>query len=283
MTRICKLALTGLLTLAGTVAVADGLTAIKEAGALRVAVYEDYPPYSYGSGTLTGVDVDLARALAEQLGVGLNLMKLTADETMEDDLRNAVWKGHYLGGGTADVMMHVPADAEFAAANDKVIIFGPYFQEEIAIAYDPQRIESMDNLLVFAREKVALEIDTIVDTLLSRAERGRLVHNMLHYRTVTEACDAFKNGDAAAFMATRAQLEHCITAEGDRFAIAPVPVAMGLFTWTVGMAVKEDNQELAAALGTALAELRDKGVVAEIYARHGLSYDAPSAQSATTE
>lgn len=280
MTRIFpKQVLLGLLMLASTTAMADGLASIKEAGALRVAVYNDYPPYSYGSGTLKGVDVDLAKALAERLGVGLNLMKLTADETMEDDLRNAVWKGHYLGGGTADVMMHVPAAADFAAANDKVIIFGPYFQEEIAIAHDPQRIEKIDTLLVFAREKVALEVDTIVDTLLSRAERGRLVQNMLHYRTVTEACDAFKNGEAAAFMATRAQLEQCIADTGDRFAIAPIPVTMGLFSWTVGMAVKEDNQELATALTEALAALQAEGVVKDIYTQHGLSYTVPPAQS----
>ena len=44
---------------------------------------------------------------------------------MNDDLRNMVWKGHYLGAQPSDVMMHVPVDEHLARANDKVRIFGP--------------------------------------------------------------------------------------------------------------------------------------------------------------
>lgn len=283
MIRTCKIALAGLLASGGGTAVAD-LAQVKEAGVLKVAVYEDFPPYSYSEGgTLKGVDVAIARALAERLGVGVSLMKITPDETMEDDLRNAVWKGHYLGGGIADLMMHVPVDADFAAANDKVTIFGPYFQEEVAVAYDPQRISSMDSLLVFARETVAVEVETIVDTFLSSAERGRLVHNVRHYRTIDEACDAFRDGATAAFMAARAQLENCIAADPTRFAVAPVPVPVGLFAWTVGMAVKADDKELAAALGSALDSLRADGVLQDLYVHEGLSYSAPSAPTAKTE
>ena len=42
------------------------------------------------------------------------------DENMNDDLRNMVWKGHYLGYGPADVMLHVPVDNRLMAENDKV-------------------------------------------------------------------------------------------------------------------------------------------------------------------
>ena len=41
-------------------------------------------------------------------------------EDMNDDLRNMVWKGHYLGTQPSDVMMHVPVDEHLAKANDKV-------------------------------------------------------------------------------------------------------------------------------------------------------------------
>jgi hypothetical protein len=37
-------------------------------------------------------------------------MPFPADEEVGDDLRNMVWKGHYLGYGPADVMLHVPVD-----------------------------------------------------------------------------------------------------------------------------------------------------------------------------
>jgi hypothetical protein len=39
------------------------------------------------------------------------LLAFTAGENMDDDLRNMVWRGHYLGFGPADVLLHVPVDA----------------------------------------------------------------------------------------------------------------------------------------------------------------------------
>jgi hypothetical protein len=43
---------------------------------------------------------------------------------MGDDLRNMVWRGHYLGYGPADVMLQVPVD-KFLAHNPQVMILRP--------------------------------------------------------------------------------------------------------------------------------------------------------------
>ncbi|MES9929292.1 MAG: transporter substrate-binding domain-containing protein, partial [Candidatus Thiodiazotropha sp. 6PDIVS] len=82
----------------------EGITALQrihERGVLEVAVYADFPPFSYRSerGRIVGIDVDIAQALAKRLGVVAAIRAVGADENMEDDLRNNVWKGHYLGGG----------------------------------------------------------------------------------------------------------------------------------------------------------------------------------------
>jgi hypothetical protein len=73
-----------------------------------------------------GIDIDLARALAGALDLKLSLLPFNADENMNDDLRNMVWKGHYLGYGPADVLMHVPVDRPLMQANPQVQIFAPY-------------------------------------------------------------------------------------------------------------------------------------------------------------
>ena len=88
-------------------------------------------------------------------------------------------------------------------------------------------------------------------------------------RTVAEACDALKEGATAAFMAPRAQLEACIGETTERFVIALVPTPpMALFSWTVGMAVKADHRDLAAALEKALNAIRGDGSLAAIFERH---------------
>ncbi|MFO1328447.1 MAG: hypothetical protein U1F56_13900 [Rubrivivax sp.] len=43
---------------------------------------------------------------------------------MNDDLRNMVWRGHYLGFGPADVLMHVPVNRPLME-NPRVEIFAP--------------------------------------------------------------------------------------------------------------------------------------------------------------
>lgn len=51
---------------------------IVESGVLKVAVYDNFPPYSYrADGKPRGVDVDLAAKLAEGLGLKLELLWVT--------------------------------------------------------------------------------------------------------------------------------------------------------------------------------------------------------------
>ena len=85
-------------------AVLDQLDQARERGVLEVAVYRDFPPYSYPQqGKYVGADVDLAAALARKIGLPLKVRPIMPGDDADDDLRNNIWKGHYLGGGVADV------------------------------------------------------------------------------------------------------------------------------------------------------------------------------------
>lgn len=256
---------------------AGSLEEVHQKGTLRVALYKDYPPYSYSEkGRMVGLDVDIARALAEHLGVSMSIMPLTAsDEAMEDDLRNAIWKGHYLGGGTADVMLHVPVNEEFAEENDQVRIFGAYLREEVAVAHDLDQIPRLGSLMFFVNDnRIAVELETISDMYLTRAESGRLTDGIRRFRTVEAACEALLASEVTAFMAPRPQLEHCLQGN-ERFAVSRVPVPVGLFAWEVGMAVKDDHESLATALQEALQALREDGTLEEIFAARGLTLADP--------
>ena len=66
---------------------------LQQTGALKVAVYTEFAPFSdHGA----GIDIDLAEALAKKLKLRLTLLPFPAGENLGDDLRNMVWKGHYL-------------------------------------------------------------------------------------------------------------------------------------------------------------------------------------------
>ena len=73
-----------------------------ETNYLRVFVYEDFAPYSYKDENkkMVGIDVEIARRLAEKLGVELRLFVRGADESVDDDLaqqcveRALSWRRH---------------------------------------------------------------------------------------------------------------------------------------------------------------------------------------------
>jgi polar amino acid transport system substrate-binding protein len=252
----------------------SALATVRRNGRLRVAVYNDFPPYSLAG---KGIDVDLGQALAARLGLSAEIVGFTADENMGDDLRNMVWKGHYLGTRPADVMLHVPVDAYLQKENDKVRIFAPYHQETLAVAREPARIGHVAGsaavaLEVFTREKIGVETESMADTFLLSVLNGRLRGNVVHFRTVADAAAGLRRGEVAAVLATRAELEAAVQGES-RF-----PVEAAQFPelradhWALGMAVRAEAGDLAEALAKTLADLRRDGSLAAIFSRHGITY-----------
>ena len=263
------------LPLAGALpAVATDLEGIRKRGRLRIAVYNDFPPYSKDA---KGIDADIGRALAEKLGLTAEVVGFNADEDMNDDLRNMVWKGHYLGTQPADVMMHVPVDEHLARQNDKVRIFAPYHRETIAVARDPAKVQKLVGssavaLEVFTREKVGVEIATLSDHFLLAALNGRLRESVVHFKSHTEAANALVNGQIAAIMGPRTELEAVLQGQS-KFVVDAVEMPeLRVSGWSLGMAVRAEEMELAAALTRAVSELRADGTLAAIFKRHNATY-----------
>lgn len=261
---------------------ADRLQQVRERGALEVAVYRDFPPYSYlgADGQYTGVDVAIARLMAKSLGVSLRVRPFTADENMEDDLRNQVWKGHYLGGGVADVMLRVGMDPAFIRQQDKVDIFNAYGRESLAVVYREAALGKVETPLDLSRGKVAVEIDSISDYYVSGAFNGRLRERAVRAPSLTAAVAAYLGGEAEAVMGPRGELEGVLFAAGERVqGDLAVTEFAGMFrtAWDVGMAVARGNPELKAALVEAMATLRAEGSLDAAFAQHGLSPQTPEA------
>ncbi|MGE5097788.1 MAG: substrate-binding periplasmic protein [Betaproteobacteria bacterium] len=248
------------------------LDEIRHRGVLRVAVYSDFAPFSHGE---RGIDVEVARALAARLGVKLSLMPFPAsDESVEDDLRNMVWKGHYLGYGPADVMLHVPVAPELAA-NKRVRIFGAYFRDGLAIARRTDRLPTLDSLDALRGVKVGAETGGLASTVLLGYGQGALNGNVVHVASGHDVALDVKTGRTAAGLARRSELEAVLHGV-DAIAIEapPVPLLKGL-SWPLGMAVTAENAELAAALDEAVRALVDAGTLRAIFAAEGVTWRAP--------
>ena len=230
----------------GARAADSSLAAIKSRGALVVAVYRDMPPF-HDQGK--GIDVDLAAGLAQSLGVKLSLMPFQAGEEMDDDLRNMVWKGHYLGYGPADVMLHVPVEAPLMQANPQVRIFAPYWRDRVMIARRVDQLPHLETLAQLNGKSVAVPGQTLAGWLMIGADGGAYRQQLTTtWKDGVEAAQALKRGEFAAAAGLESELESVLGGD-PRFVITPLPtLSNSRGGWAVGLAVKKDASDLAEAL-----------------------------------
>jgi polar amino acid transport system substrate-binding protein len=246
---------------------------IRDRARLIVAVYKDFAPFSDDG---QGIDVDVGKALAEKLGLTAEIMSFKDGETVDDDLRNVIWKGHFLWNQPlADVMMHVPVDQNLARKNDMVTILAPYFSEQLVVARNRNRIPQLVTLDALSGERVAVQFDTIEDHYLMNSFGGLLRENVVHFGTIGEAVAALRKNEVAAVMGSRIQIESSMAGAGAGYAIASVATpGLTLSGWDIGVAVNAANPELAALVDKAMAEMREDGTVKRIFTRRGLTYSA---------
>ncbi len=248
------------------------LERIRARGRLVVGIYNDMPPFHVAG---KGIDVELARALAKALGLELSLLPFNADENMQDDLRNMVWRGHYLGFGPADVLLHVPVDRPLMAASPRVEIFGPYYRERLVIARNLQQVPAMPDLSAFKGQRIAVPGQTLSGWLLIGADGGAYREQLLtKWKDGVEAAEALKRGEVAAAAGMASELESALKGDA-RYAIEPLPVPRMPEGWAVGMAVKKDAMDLAQALQGAVNQLAGSGELGQMFAAAGVAWRRP--------
>lgn len=252
---------------------------VERSGYVTIFVYKNFQPYSWEEdGEVVGIDADIARAIAEGLGVELRLLVREADENVDDDLRVNIWKGDLIHRQAADIMLHVPYDRELEIrAESLAVLFNPYFGEEVGVAYDGDVIPSVETFARFVSKPIAVELDTVSDFFLSGAFRGQLHQSIRRGRTFMDAVRLFEEGTVPALMATKAQLQWVAFRNPDRNIQIAKPPMPGIIrdSWPIGMAVKEDSRDLGYAVGDVITSLKENGKLQAIFARYGVDYQEP--------
>lgn len=159
-------AMAAVLTLVGVQANADQLQDIIDDGKIVVGVKQDYRPWGYltSDGQLAGLEIDLAREVAERLGVEVELVPVVASNRMQflqqgridliiatmsdnEERRKVVGmvQPNYYAGGTNVI---APKSAEFQQwadleGKDVCTLQGSYYNRRVTELYGP-------NLVAFA-------------------------------------------------------------------------------------------------------------------------------------
>ena len=245
--------------------VGESLDQIRAKGRLRIGVYADFAPFSAASASgPQGIDVEIARLIADRLGVRLELVVVQAGDTVDDDLRNHVWRGTVVDHAVVNLLLHVPYSRELEIRSELAVLVQPYFTETLVIARDRAKCPTTAkrDLEALAGLRIGVELDSLPDFYLGSTLDGRLRDGVVHYRRPEEALAALLAGEIAAFMGLRSQVEAGLGDQAGRFELGPLPLpGLRLTSWAVGAAVRENARDLGYAAGDILAAAVKDGTV----------------------
>ena len=272
--------------LLSTFAIARSLDDIKNSGEIFIAVYEDFPPYSYvENGVAKGIDIDLGTKVAKSLNVKPIWNFTGFDETLSADLRNNIWRGNVVHKNKADVMFRIPYDYDYLRITNKstgeletemVSIKGPYQSEKWVIVTNKEIIPQVNTLGIFAYHTVGVEVDTLPDLHLSGFARGLVAKNVKHYTKMSEIVADFKSGKLDAIAGLKSQIEFLLDYKNnkDKYLLtSEIPQMKS--QWDLATATASTYKDLSYLIDGILDEAYKNGEIKKIFENYGVEYIPP--------
>ncbi len=259
---------------------------IKKSGEIIIAVYEDFPPYSFmEDGVAKGIDVELGKMIAKSLNVKPVWSFTGFDENLASDLRNNIWRGNVVHKNKADVMLRVPYDYDYLRITDKstgqletdmVSIKGPYQSEKWIIATNKAVIPQINTLGIFAYQTIGVEVDLLPDLYLSGFARGLLSKNIKHYNKFSDAINDLKSGKIDAVAGLKSQIEYLLdyNNNSDKYYLSEnIPQMKS--QWDLATAVSSNFRDLSYHIDGLMDKAYKDGEIKKIFDDFGVTYIPP--------
>ncbi|NLW55145.1 MAG: basic amino acid ABC transporter substrate-binding protein [Firmicutes bacterium] len=252
-----KLLFTGLVVVAVLVIVLLVLPRGQKALPEKIVVGSsaDFAPFEYVdeiTGELKGFDLDLMRAIGEELG-------------MEVEIKNVAWDGIIPGllSGNYNV---IASGLTITEERQEVVNFtDPYINagQVIVVRAGDDSITSPADL---AGKKVAVQVNTTGDLKATEMmeEEGIAITEIRRFNNAPDAFLELMNGGVEAVVID-------LGVAGEQFKATPGIYQMAGEPFTVeeyGFALRKSDTELLEKINAALVSLRSKGVYDEIYERY---------------
>jgi len=231
--------------LVGSIALASTLEEIKARGKIYIGTDATYPPMEFHdeSGEIVGFDIDLGRAIAEELGV-------------EAVFIDTAWDGIFpaLDAGKFDIIISSTSITEERLKSKEMS--DPYYitSQAIAVRKDNETIRGPEDL----RGKiVAVQIGTTGDLAVSEME-GVTVKR---FDTIDKAYMEVLNGRADAVVNDLSEVAYRMKMLPDMKIVATFREGEEKY----GVTMRKGDVELLAAINEALRRIKASGKYDEIY------------------
>ncbi|MFC2991430.1 transporter substrate-binding domain-containing protein [Halomonas tibetensis] len=238
---ISALALLGAISLASLPAQARDLPEIQD-DVFQVANSGAYPPFSYvdTAGNLIGFDVDIAEALADKMGVEVNI-------------QTSPWNGIVaaLAGGRFDACI---CSMSVTEEREKAVDFtDPYYRSGLSI-WVREETDDVSSIDDFEGKRVGSTLGETGNQWATENAEGRWRNQT--FQGLPDMLNGLTTGRVDVMIADDIPVYVAI-GEGD-IAIKQIDVGE-LPSWPAAIAIQKNTPQLKAALNTALTEIREDG------------------------
>ncbi len=247
----------------------------KDSGTIIVATDPTYPPNEFlpdGQDTPVGMDVDMANALGQVLGLKVDVQQAGFDGILAG-----------LNAGRYDIGMSSFTDTK---EREQSVNFVTYFSagtSTMVLAGNPKNIQSITDLcgLSVGAENGTTQLDQLNDATVEGSvvkacqDAGKPAPTAQGFPKQTDVNAALLAGRIDAYLADSPVVDYAVKVTGDKFQ----KVGGDESTAPYGVAIPKDPAELTPAIQAAMQHLIDTGAYGKILDNWGLSGGAiPTAQ-----
>jgi polar amino acid transport system substrate-binding protein len=240
-----------ILAMAAAIACASGagkagvLEDIKSRGALMVGVKPDYPPFGFrdSAGQIIGLEVELARDIADRIGVPLKLMSVAASSRMQ-----------FLQQGTIDLIIATMSMTDLRA-KEVGLVEPPYYASGVAVlARKGANIGSAADLK--GKPLCVIKGAYYTEKLLALA--GGI--DPLEVKTAAEGESALREGRCLALADEDVRLLQRLHYQAEAWAdYAVAPVDLDPLPWAIGVRSEEKDGPLGQLVSAAVTDWHKSG------------------------
>ena len=239
----------------------------KQSGTIIVATDPSYPPNEFlpeGSNAPVGMDIDLANALGQVLGLTV---------TVEPASFDGIIAG--LNAGRYDIGMSSFTDTKDREASVNFVTYFSAGTSTMVLAGNPKNIQSITDLcgLSVGAENGTTQLDQLNDPTVEGSvvkacqDAGKEPPVAQGFPKQTDVNAALLAGRIDAYLADSPVVDYAVKVTGDKFE----KVGSDQSTAPYGIAIPKDPAELTPALQAAMQHLMDSGDYQKILANWGLT------------
>jgi polar amino acid transport system substrate-binding protein len=238
------------------------LAEIQEKGKIVVCTDAAWAPFEYigADGEVTGVDVEIAKKIAEELGVELEISNIAFDSIST-----------YLSNDEADLALACITITD--ERKEQMDFSDPYTTVlQYMVVMADSDIKTMDD---FAGKGIGTHLGTTGDFLVSDEITSGVLADTgaenKQYKALPDAALAMKSGELAGIVCDSVLAENLVTANGDAFKCFPVAykdASKNPETENIGAAMKKGDEEFVAKINEIIAPLAEDGTIDKWIVQH---------------